>query len=45
MNITYDKTLNNIISNNNLRSLDEPDLKYIGEDGNFCLAKIEFYQI
>jgi len=39
MNITYDKTLNN----NNLRSLDEPDLKYIGEDGNFCFAKIEFY--
>ena len=43
MNIPYDKTLNNLISNNNLRSLDEPDLKYIGEDGNFCFAKIEFY--
>jgi len=39
MNIPYDKTLNN----NNLRSLDEPDLKYIGEDDNFCFAKIEFY--
>ena len=44
MMIVYDKTLNNILSNNNLRSLDEPDLKYIGEDGNFCFAKIEFYQ-
>jgi len=43
MNITYDKTLNNKISNNNLRSLDEPDLKYIGEDDNLCFAKIEFY--
>jgi hypothetical protein len=43
MMIIYDKTLNNILNNNNLRSLDEPDLKYVGEDGNFCLAKIEFY--
>ena len=44
MMIVYDKALNNILSNNNLRSLDESDLKYIGEDGNFCFAKIEFYQ-
>ena len=43
MMIIYDKTLNNILKNNNLRNLDEPDLKYVGEDGNFCLAKIEFY--
>jgi len=43
MMIIYDKTLNNILNTNNLRRLDEPDLKYIGEDGNFCLAKIEFY--
>ena len=43
MMIIYDKTLNKILNNNNLRSLDEPNLKYIGEDGNFCLAKIEFY--
>ena len=43
MMIIYDKTLNKILSNNSLRNLDEPDLKYIGEDGNFCFAKIEFY--
>ena len=43
MMIIYDKTLNKLLNNNKLRSLDEPDLKYIGEDGNFCLAKIEFY--
>ena len=43
MMIIYDKALNKILNNNNLRSLDEPDLKYIGEDGNFCFAKIEFY--
>ena len=43
MMIIYDKTLNNILKNNNLRSLDEPDLKFIGEDGNFCFAKIKFY--
>jgi len=43
MMIIYDKTLNNILNNNNLRSLDEPDLKFIGEDGNFCFAKIKFY--
>jgi len=41
--IIYDKTLNNILSNSNLRSLNEPDLKYIGKDDNFCFAKIEFY--
>ena len=43
MMIIYDKTLNKILDNNNLRRLNESELRYIGEDGNFCLAKIEFY--
>ena len=47
MTIVYDKTLNKILNNNNnnnnLSSIKEPDLKYIGKNGNFSLAKIEFY--
>jgi hypothetical protein len=40
----YDKTLNNILKNKNLKHLEDPDLHYIGENGNFCFIKIEFYQ-
>jgi len=37
----YDKKLNEYLNNN----IDEKsqNLKYVGEDGNFCFAKIEFY--
>ena len=40
----YDKTLNYYLNNNNLRRIEEVDLKYIREKGNFCFIKIEFYR-
>jgi len=42
MNI-YDIKLNEYLNYNNLINLTKPDLKYIGEKGNLCFAKIEFY--
>ena len=39
--IVYDKNLNDFLNNNKLNNL---DLKYINEEGNFCFVKIEFYQ-
>ena len=42
MNI-YDMKLNEYLNSNNLKNLTKPDLKYIGEKGNLCFAKIEFY--
>ena len=39
----YDKKLNELLNYNNSINLKKPDLKYIGEKGNICFAKIEFY--
>ena len=41
MTTVYDKKLNEYLNN----KIDEKsqNLKYIGDDGNFCFAKIEFY--
>ena len=46
MIIIYDKKMNNYVNQkrNNLINLNEIDLQYIGEDGNFCFIKIEFYK-
>ena len=41
----YDKTLYEYLNQNNLESLENIDLQYIGgEDGKFCFIKIDFYQ-
>ena len=39
----YDIKLNEYLNYNNLTNLTKPDLKYIGEKGNLCFVKIEFY--
>ena len=39
----YDKTLNNYLNTNKLRELRELDLQYVGEEGNICFVKLEFY--
>ena len=38
----YDKQLNKYL-NYNQTNITVPDLKYIGEEGNLCFVKIEFY--
>ena len=38
----YDKQLNKYL-NDNLTNVITPNLKYIGENGNICFIKIEFY--
>ena len=38
----YDKQLNKYL-NYNLTNITVPDLKYVGEEGNLCFVKIEFY--
>ena len=38
----YDKQLNKYL-NYNQTNLTVPDLKYIGEEGNLCVVKIEVY--
>ena len=40
----YDKTINNILYKYNISRLDEPDLKNIGNKGNICFIKLDFYQ-
>lgn len=39
----YDKKLNELFNYNSSIILKKPDLKYIGEKGNICFAKLEFY--
>ena len=38
----YDKQLNKYL-NNDQTNITVPDIKYIGEEGNLCFVKIEFY--
>jgi len=40
----FDKTLNNYLNTSNIRELKNIDLKYTGDEGNICFAKLEFYQ-
>ena len=40
----YDKAINNILYKHNISRLAEPDLKYIGNKGNICFIKLDFYQ-
>ena len=39
MIMIYDKKLNNILNENNIQN---PNLSYIGENGNLCFVKIDF---
>ena len=39
----YDIKLNEFLNYNNSIISQKPDLKYIGEKGNICFAKLEFY--
>ena len=41
MIMIYDKKLNNILNENNIQN---PNLSYIGENGNLCFVKIDFYK-
>ena len=40
----YDKILNNNLNKNNNERIGEKDLEYIGEEGNICFVKLDFYQ-
>jgi hypothetical protein len=40
----YDKILNNNLNKNNNGKIGEKDLQYIGEEGNICFVKLDFYQ-
>jgi hypothetical protein len=40
----YDKILNNNLNKNNNGRIGEKDLQYIGEEGNICFVKLDFYQ-
>ena len=39
----YDEKLNEYLNYNNSINFTKPDLKYIGEKGNICFVKLEFY--
>jgi len=40
----FDKTLNNYLNTRNKREIKNIDLQYIGNEGNICFVKLEFYQ-
>lgn len=40
----FDKTLNNYLNKSNIKELKDLDLQYIGDEGNICFVKLEFYQ-
>ena len=44
MTLVYDKILNNNINKKNNSRIDKEDLQYIGEEGNICFVRLDFYQ-
>ena len=42
--IIYDKNLNKIFNIMNNKKIKEPNLTYIGDNGNLCFAKINFFE-